>query len=52
MTSFLMILIAILAQGPAASSDKTPAATVIKRIEGVYKTRFANSTVHDEHFQS
>ena len=49
-----MILLAALAQGPASKSspDKTPAATAIKRIEGVYKHRFANSTVQDEHFQS
>jgi hypothetical protein len=35
----------------AADSSKNANAT-IKRIEGVYKTRFANSTVHDEHFTS
>jgi hypothetical protein len=52
MTSFLMILLAALAQGPTASSNKTPAAAVIKRIEGVYKRRFANSTVQEEHFES
>ena len=35
----------------AAETSKNAVAT-IKRIEGVYKTRFANSTVHDEHFTS
>ncbi|MEA2165577.1 MAG: hypothetical protein QOK37_3704 [Thermoanaerobaculia bacterium] len=52
--AFLMIIVATLAQGqtPKASQDKTPAAFAIKRIEGVYKTRFANSTVHQEKFES
>src|SRR5258707_8606667 len=39
----------------AQSAPKRPdpiAVTAIKKIEGVYKTRFANSTVHDEHFTS
>jgi len=35
----------------AAEPSKTATAT-IKRIEGVYKSRFANSTVQDEHFES
>jgi hypothetical protein len=35
-----------------ASTKMVSAAETIKRIEGVYKNRFANSTVQDEHFQS
>lgn len=34
------------------ASEKTVSAETIKRIEGVYKIRFANSTVNDEHFES
>ncbi len=35
-----------------ASAKTVSAAEAIKRIEGVYKHRFANSTVQDEHFTS
>jgi hypothetical protein len=34
------------------AEPSTNATATIKRIEGVYKNRFANSTVHDEHFES
>ena len=35
-----------------ASKKMVSAAETIKKIEGVYKNRFANSTVQDEHFES
>jgi hypothetical protein len=52
------LLIAGLTQsvlGASQTSEKarlSKAAAAIKRLEGVYKTRFANSTVHDEKFIS
>jgi len=51
----IVIVAAILALsfGAAlAAEPSTNAGATIKGIEGVYKSRFANSTVQDEHFES
>ena len=52
----LIATTAFASDAPSASSSKPAgaraAAAAIKSIEGVYKTRFANSTVHEEHFVS
>jgi len=53
--TLLVIGLAQSVPGAPQPSEKTrlaKAAEAIKRIEGVYKTRFANSTVHDEKFLS
>jgi hypothetical protein len=53
---FILIIIAslMISLPSRADASKTTAsaAETIKRIEGVYKNRFANSTVQDEHFES
>jgi hypothetical protein len=48
---WIAIVSALLTLSLAAEPSKSATET-IKRIEGVYKNRFANSTVQDEHFDS
>jgi hypothetical protein len=53
--TLLIVGLAQSALGASQTSETTrlsKAAAAIKKMEGVYKTRFANSTVHDEKFVS